>query len=476
MPMKTCKILLVLVSLFLLFPYIISSQNIKERVRKVVNERFDKLKLREQNDFVVDTSFDFLKKPQEEQNGEYGIAQAPPTVHMKILPDMEPEYLTDVSEDEVYLLGWANWARMARSDDNRFYCAVSDHRGTGSHINLYEYCPARNVIHKVLDVKELLGWSDGSLTDGKLHGHMGIMPDGTLWGATHYGVYPDSTWWANGYRGSWLFSYNIYTHEAKNWGVPMVGEMLPSVNVDTRHGRLVGSGPNNMVLAWDCFNKKVTYAGYPPDGWVWWRRGLLCDLATGNFWTTDNSDDRCRFLSFDPEFNRFERYEVSPPPNPYNDVVNNLRGYTDSPAMDGWFYCCSKSEEGPQGRAFFKFKPNGVNGPEVEPLGVNWGNGEDVLQMVLSPKGRYVYYYPRSYPAPLVQYDVVNGTKKAICWLHDYYYEKYGYWIGGSYGMEISTDGSFIVVCMNGSFQGKNENYGHPSLFVIHIPESERPE
>ena len=101
--------------------------------------------------------------------------------------------------------------------------------------------------------------------------------------------------------------------------------------------------------------------------------------------------------------------------------------------------------------------------------------GMDTLQMVVSPNGRYVYYYPRGYLAPLVLYDVKTGGKKALYWLHDYYFEKYGYWIGSSYGLEISNDGSFIVVCMNGSFKGRNENYGHPSLFVVYIPEEERP-
>lgn len=43
-----------------------------------------------------------------------------------------------------------------------------------------------------------------------------------------------------------------------------------------------------------------------------------------------------------------------------------------------------------------------------------------------------------------------------------------------SYGMEISKDGSFIVIIMNGAFQGRDKGYGHPSLFVVHIPEEER--
>ena len=173
---------------------------------------------------------------------------------MMILPDMEPEYFPP---GPAYMTAWAIWGHMTRSDDNRFYFSVSDHRGQGCNINLYEYCPARDICHKVLDVDELLGWSEKTYTDGKIHSHMGIMHDGTLWATTHFGVRPDSTWWANGYRGSWLFSYNINTHESKNYGVPMVGSNLPCFTVDTKRGRFVSSGAWNMVLSWDCINNSI---------------------------------------------------------------------------------------------------------------------------------------------------------------------------------------------------------------------------
>ena len=444
----------------------------KELERIELNKKYDTMHLRKMDDFVTDTSRDFLVEPDEKATGEFTVAKTPPTVKMRIIPDMEPEYFTDLEDDDgAYMIAWANWARVTRSNDNRFYFSVSDHRGKGCHINVYEYSPARNLVDKVFEVGEIVGWTENSLTDGKIHGHMGIMPDGTLWAATHYGVHPDSTWWANGYRGSWLVSYNIYTHETKNWGVPLVGNMLPCFNVDTRRGRLVGTGANFTVLCWDCINKSVRFAGYPPNGWEWWRRAMLCDLETGKFWTSDGADEEHRLMSFDPEFNRFERYDVHMPDNPMKEGKRaQMRGYTDEPAADGCFYCATYNG------AMFTFRPEAPDGPEIAPLGVTWDDGDDVLQMVVSPKGRYVYYYPRGYPAPLVQYDTQTGTRKALCWLHDYYFEKYGYWIGSSYGLEISEDGSYIVVCMNGAFQGRDVAYGHPSLYVIEIPESERRE
>ena len=96
--------------------------------------------------------------------------------------------------------------------------------------------------------------------------------------------------------------------------------------------------------------------------------------------------------------------------------------------------------------------------------------------MAVGPNGRYIYYQPTGYPSPLVQYDVKTGKKKAICFLQDYYFEKYGYWMGSSvYGLEISTDGSFVVICENGAFAGRKGAFGHPALTVISIPAEERP-
>ena len=43
------------------------------------------------------------------------------------------------------------------------------------------------------------------------------------------------------------------------------------------------------------------------------------------------------------------------------------------------------------------------------------------------------------------------------------------------YILEITKDDSALVICMNGSFQGRDKHFGKPSLFVVNIPEEERP-
>lgn len=449
--------------------------NMSEKERRAENDKYDRLNLRSRADFVVDHSEKLLVEPKEEVVvRDFDIAKTPPEISMRIVPGMAPEYFPEDEKEAC----WANWGKVTRSADNRFFFSVGDHRGKGCQINLYEYSPANNTLQKVLDVDNLLGWTQESYTDGKIHGRMGIMPDGTLWAATHYGVYPDSSWWANGYRGSWLFSYNIYTHEAKNWGVPLVGNMLPEFTLDTSRGRMFAMGANYTCLLWDAIEKKVRYAGYPPNGWLWWQRASLLDAATGKFWSSDMSDaGKYRFLSFDPELNRFERPELSPPPNPNTGEVGQLRAYTEDRARDGAYYCVS------QNGAFFRFRPEI---PSVEPLGVNWDKGRYTSTMAIDPTGRYIYYMPGGKKmqnanefGPLVQYDVTTGRRKVLAWLVDYYYEKYGYWIGGTYGMEISADGTFLVIAMNGTFATRDDEngvtYGNPSLFVVKIPEGERP-
>jgi len=476
MAMKIAKWCALLVILIIASNYVFAEDKKEDDIRKKeekrekTNKKYDKHKLREKSEFVIDSSKDMLKPPKDKEiKGNYTIAKVPPKVKLQICPDLNPEYFGDLAgRSDAYMICWANWAYMARSYDNRFYCSVSNHRGNNCQIHLYEYNHGRNLFHKVLDVDELLGWTETSYTDGKIHGHMGIMPDGTLWGATHYGVYPDSTWYANGYRGSWLFSYNINTHEAKNYGVPMVGSNLPCFTVDTKRGRLVSSGAWNMVLSWDCINKKVRYAGHPPKNMNMWHRSMLLDEETGKMWSVDSFDDSLRFMSFDPEFNKFERYEVSPPRNPFTGERALTRGHTEGPAIDGWFYWATWNG------TLFKFKPEGAaEQPEVECVGTVWDEGRDTLQMGLSPKGRYIYFYPKS-DSPVVQYDVKTGERKAICFLQDYYFDKYGYFMDHVYGMEISLDGSFIVVSMNGAFEGRDVAFGHPSLLVIEIPEEER--
>ncbi len=438
----------------------------REKERKERVEQYDRQNLREKDEFVVDRSEEFLAVPDTEIYGEFDVAETPPVVKFQILPDLEPEFFGE--GEEYYQAGWANWAKVTRGEDNRFYFAASDHRGRGAEINIYEYRPENDEIKRLVNVGEVLGWCEDTYTDGKIHGYMGIMQDGTLWAATHRGPQPTEEWYEAGYRGSWLLSYNIQTVEAKNWGVPLKRQEMPEHTLDSKRGLFMATGSSRRTfLVWDVHENKARFDGTPPEGWDWNARSMLLDKETGILWGMDSSESPNRFMSFDPQELEFRRHDVEVPENPVTGGTGILRGHTNRPAKDGWYYWATLRG------AFFRFRPDHDNGPEIEVLGTTWDRGRDVLQMALCPAGRYVYYQPKGRPAPLVQYDVKTGRKKAIAFLQDYYRDKYGYNIGEQvYGMEISNDGSFVVIVENGTFPG---NFGHPALAVIEIPESERP-
>ena len=160
--------------------------------RQALNDASDKLHLRQQSKFVVEHTDAFLKVPEKyAADTSFDRAKVAPTIRLQILPDLKPEYFSSTNQ---YMACWANWGHVARSDDNHFFMAASDHLARGCDLNIYEYTPGAAGIKKRIDVDQLLGWRKDGYTDGKLHGHMGIISNRVLWGATHFGVEPNEQW------------------------------------------------------------------------------------------------------------------------------------------------------------------------------------------------------------------------------------------------------------------------------------------
>ncbi|MHB9028255.1 MAG: hypothetical protein ACYC9O_05765, partial [Candidatus Latescibacterota bacterium] len=272
-------------------------------------------------------------------------------------------------------------------------------------------------------------------------------------------------------------SYHVRTGEARNRGMPLPGNTLAEITLDTKRGMLFAAGEFSSVLCLDVVRNNTVFAGVPPNGWRWFKRASLLD-ENGKFWSTDSADSLRRFLSYDPRANRFERHELAAPENPWSNMPQDLRAFTERRAMDGAYWCITYNG------AMFRFRPEK---PAAELSGVNWDRGRYTSSMAMNPSGRYLYYMPGGTKmqnaneyGPLVQFDIKTGKKKVLAWLVDYYYEKYGYWVGGTYGLEISADGSFLVILMNGAFRLRDDlhdyAYEYPALFVVNIPAAERPE
>lgn len=399
---------------------------------------------------------------------DFVLATQAPEISIQILPDMLPQYFP---EGEAYQAGWANWAAVTRSADDRFIMAAGDHRGKGAQLNIYHFKlgegnPGR--LERLVNLSEVLGWNSETYTDGKIHGHMDIMPDGTAWGGTHNGPQPNEEWFKGGYRGSWLFSFNINTGQGVNWGVPMIGLSMPNTRLDTQRGILFANGATSEVLCWDVKTHRVRYAGSPPNGWHWHSRATFLDPATGYFWGVETSEEPYRFISYDPERNRFKRHEVTVPFYPGSKKQHPHGAWAAGPDREGRYYT-------DYGGVFVRFRPDWEKGPELEVLGQSAREGEfPVLQMIMSPDQRFVYWVPRQDDTMIVnQYEIATGKLKILGFFEAAVLEKYGLSFGnGVWGMNISTDGSHLVILDNGGF-GKRF-WGHPVLLVVSIPESER--
>jgi len=68
--------------------------------------------------------------------GNFDNEKVVPAIKLQIFLDLVPEYL---SRQDKYMASGANWAYVARSNDNRIILAASDHLSKGCHINIFEY-------------------------------------------------------------------------------------------------------------------------------------------------------------------------------------------------------------------------------------------------------------------------------------------------------------------------------------------------
>jgi len=356
--------------------------------------------------------------------------------------------------------------------------ATGDHRSMNSQVIITEYDPEKMDQRIVVDVGKVCGWKQYHHTDGKIHGRMDIMPDGTLVAATWLGRNVTDDDVQHGWLGGYLLTYNVFTGMAKCLGIPMLNYSWHYHVTDRQTGvfMAVGDGyaKGTAFLAYDVLNRKTLFAGIPPDNISLNLRATLLDERTGLFYSTDNNKNHT-FVCYDQRTNRFRHLACATPPNPVTGKNSNLRAYTEYRSPDNVFYCMD------QIGTMFKFYPEEER---TEYMDINWDTGVYTTSISISPKFRYLYYVPGSHggtmnlETPVVQYDLSNGKKKVIAFLNPYYYEKYGYTVTGTYGIELSPDGSYIVICMNGGF-GPDRHKGkfeHTGIFVVYIPESERVE
>ena len=445
-----------------------------EAERKAITEKWDKHNLRYATGMVTDISKDFITIPKDYPGKkDFEMAKSAPTVDFAPIRGLNPEFFP---EDNNGL--WSQWGEVTKGPNGRYYMATGDHRSKDSQVIITEYDPVKKDQRIVVDVGKVCGWKKGLHTDGKIHGRMDIMPDGTLVGATWLGRNVKDDDIEHGWLGGYFLTYNVFTGKTEPHGIPMLNYSWHYHVTDRQTGvfMAVGDGyaKGNAFLAYDVIERKVLYAGIPPDGIELNLRATLLDERTGLLYSTDNAKENT-FICYDQRTNRFRHLACKTPVNPATGKNNRLRAYTEYRSPDNVFYCID------QDGIMFIFYPDEER---TEYMDINWDTGVYTTSIAVSPKFRYLYFIPGSHGAtmnlgtPVVQYDLATKQKKAIAFLGPYYHEKYGFNTTGTYGIELSEDGSFLVVHMNGGFgpDAIKAQFNYPGIFVIHIPETERQE
>lgn len=463
--------------------------------RKEIAERMDKEKLLTSFKVVEDRSEKMLQAPDAIKpfvGKDIAIAKEPPAVEFGIVP-VKPLFFAEPPAGN-HVGPWSNWSQATFYEKTgRFYSSVGDHGAYDAHTYIVEYDPASKSVRCLPEINHVLGRTRDQFGEGKIHGWLNFYPEGSpnLWFCTYWAKYPEPEEqdYASGYDGGHIMRLNVETGDIVDYGVPLKRASWPYHRVDTKRGIMYAVGMFGEFLAWDINAQKTIWAGYLPDGLTWWNRAIMIDDETGFVYTTNSfkGDTACNFIRYDPAKNRFFKLAGQTPLQPQLGPKvparrSQMRAQTSQRGPDGLFWGVSTDGE------LFAFDPVKE---EVTDKGVNWpGKAKYTTSMARSPKGRYVYYLPGAHGlswadgAPVIQYDTQTGTKKVLAFLHPYYHEKYGYTMGGTYSIALDTEGKRLFVLMNGGFVDLEERaktpdqgvFGHCSVLLIQIPESERQE
>lgn len=466
----------------------------EEGKKKEVAERFDMQKLLYSAKVVEDTDNKMLIAPESVKqfvDKEFTIAKTPPKIEFGIVP-VKPKFFAEPSEGN-RVGPWSNWSQANYyKPTGKFYSSVGDHSAYDAHLYIVEYDPTAKTIKVSPEINRVLGRSMTEFQEGKIHGWLDFYPEKTpnLWFCTYWCKYPEPEEkdYATGYQGGHIMSINVETGDIVDYGAPMMRASWPYHRVDTKRGMLYAVGMFGEFLAWDIKEQKTHWAGHLPENMSWWVRAILIDEETGMVYTTNyhKSDDKKHVIKYDPFKNRFFELDCHMPKNKIltkrgiTGGYNHMRAQTAHRGPDGLFWGVTYSGE------LFSFNPDKEL---IVEKGINWpGEQRYTTSMVRSSKGRYIYYLPGAHGksfldgSPVIQLDTRTGKKKVLAFLYPYYYEKYGYTTGGTFSIKLDDKGERLFILMNGAFIDVEEQvrkdhidvFGHASVILVHIPESER--
>lgn len=463
-----------------------------ELKKKKLIEKLDRANLLNRSSSVIERSEKMLKQPKFVKDlGEFVIAKEPPVVELNIIP-VKHRYLPEPKEG-CQIGIWSTWCPGVYHPVNRkFYGSIGNHRRHQAEVFIIEYDTLTKTIHTSQELNEFLGRSPNGFGDGKVHGYLDIYNGTELFFATYWCHVPEPTEedYATGYKGGHILSYDVFSSELKDHGVPLYRSTWPFHKMDTVRGLFYGVGMFSEFVCYDINSRQRHWAGFLPEeqGLRWFPRCMVVDEETGFVYSSNmsRSDTEVHMIKYDPYKNRFFRMSCTVPANSQTGERGQLRAYTRRKTKEGYFVCIALGGE------LFKFYPDMDH---TEGLGLCWnGPHRYTTNVALSPDEKYVYYVPsahgRSYleGTPIIQYNLRTNEKKVLAFLTPYFHEKYNYLPSGTFGVTLDDKGERLFIVFNGGFEefdfeqvsGGNgrlpsrDILGCPSACLVHIPQSER--
>lgn len=392
------------------------------------------------------------------------IAKTPPRIDFLYYPGQD--YLGNP---------WSVWGESL-CIGSKYYSAIGDHKGPEGNAFLYEYDSKTRKIRMLADMRKVLQLPAGHYTPGKIHSRIDLGKDGWLYYSTHRGSTRVTTT-KHHFKGGWILRTHPATSRTEIVAhAPLPMQTLPASVLDPARmiyyaGTADGDHKNNRVqfLAYDVERNKVLYSD--DNGFS---RYAIFAKSTGRLYYHDGRSTPGQttgprsLVCFDP---------ANPgKPRPINASVG-LRSATQELATRK-VYTIDHD-------ALWEFDVKTETARLLGPAAVA-GKTYTTSIDADHKTNRYLYYVPGSHGGaeldgtPLVQYDLKTRSRKVICFLHPYHYDKYGFIPLGTFGSAVSPEGDKVYVTWNGNRGTPREKLGGRARFntcgmtVVHIPADER--
>jgi hypothetical protein len=398
---------------------------------------------------VTEQSADFLVPGPNLQDG-VEVAQTPPTVDFLYYPEQSYPGNPWSHRSDGMVIG------------DKYYSSSNDHLAPRGTALLWEYDAPEKRFRLLCDTTKFLEAAgafpaDMNYRPGEMQSRIDMGRDGWLYYATDRGS-PTVTNDAHGYRGEWILRTNPQTLETQIVVThPIEKHTIPASVLDPERmilycGTAVGrDAPNQKIqfFALDVQRKKLLKVA--DDGPT---RTLIFSKSTGRvFWEGK---------MYDPATNEITAANVPHVRSATHETPQGIVYGTSGTSADLWA---------------FRIKTG-----ELKQLGsAAVARQEYIASIEADPTGRYLYYVSGAHGgaaadgSPVVQFDLKTGRRKVLAFLHQVFWEKYGYALDGSFGSALDAKGERLFVSWDGWRKGQPRGWESCSLTVVHIPQSERP-